>query len=174
MSRTMQILNGPWFLATDAGNAGKTERWFERVPDGALDAPVPGIIQQVFPAERGALGERGLVRFGAVDYLAEVWLNRQWAGSYEGGEAPFELDVTELIHEGAGKNLLAVRVLNPTNEPIDGIRLQDRQLHSERNAAPQHGHTAPAGKLVQLRRHHLSGGTAVRPAGLHRRTIRPA
>ena len=94
----MQILNGTWFLATDARNAGKAEHWFERVPAGARDAPVPGIIQQVFPAyhgvawywhafafaERGAPGERVLVRFGAVDYLAEVWLNGQWAGSQRG------------------------------------------------------------------------------------------
>ena len=49
----MQILNGPWCLATDAGNQGKAERWFERMPAGALNAPVPGIIQQVFPAYHG-------------------------------------------------------------------------------------------------------------------------
>ncbi len=45
-------------------------------------------------------------------------------GGHEGGESPFLLDVTETIkpHE---PNLLAVRVLNPTHEPIDGIVLNE-------------------------------------------------
>ena len=105
----MQILNGTWKLAADPDNAGRDEHWFDAVRSEAQDAPVPGVIQQVYPGyhgvawywhsfhhdERGAPGERVLIRFGAVDYLAEVWLNGRWAGSHEGGETPFELDVTE-------------------------------------------------------------------------------
>ena len=34
------------------------------------------------------------------------------------------LDVTDAVKPGVA-NCLAVRVLNPTNEPIDGIRLQE-------------------------------------------------
>jgi hypothetical protein len=54
--------------------------------------------------------------------LADVYLNGQPVGRHEGAEDPFELDVTEAIRPGAG-NLLAVRVLNPTHEPIDGLAL---------------------------------------------------
>ena len=72
-----------------------------------------------------------LLRFRAVDYLAEVWLNGEPVGSHEGGETPFVLDVTGAIRPGRG-NLLAVRVLNPTNEPIDGIALD---LTPHRNKA---------------------------------------
>jgi hypothetical protein len=62
------------------------------------------------------------LRFGAVDYLAEVWLNGTPVGGHEGGETPFTLDVTDAVRPGQ-TNLLAVRVLNPTHEPIDGITL---------------------------------------------------
>jgi hypothetical protein len=158
----MQILNGPWLLATDARNVGKEERWFERIPSGVQDAPVPGIIQQVFPAyhgvawywhafrfeERGATGKLALIRFGAVDYLAEVWLNGKWAGSYEGGETPFEVDVTELIHSGAGgENLLAVRVLNPTNKPIDGFVLKETP-HRNKVIPPRPGSSFNSGGII--------------------------
>jgi beta-galactosidase len=51
--------------------------------------------------------------------VAEVWLNGAPVGGHEGGEMPFALDVTEALI--AGENLLAVQMLNPTDEPIDGI-----------------------------------------------------
>ena len=64
------------------------------------------------------------MRFWAVDYLAEVFVNGKPVGGHEGGEAPFVLDVTDAVVPG-GENLLAVRVLNPTHEPIDGIVLNE-------------------------------------------------
>src|SRR5258708_37752223 len=136
----MQTLNGTWKLKTDRDNKGRAERWFDVISSEAEAAPVPGPIQQVFRgyhgvawdwhtfelAEASAPGERVLFQFGAVDYLAEVWLNGRLAGSFEGGETPFELDITELAHTKASSdNLLAVRVLNPTDEPIDGVVLSE-------------------------------------------------
>ncbi len=124
-----------WRIAVDPENKGRTERWYESARAEAQPAPVPGIIQQVFPDYHGvawywtrftplrlpAAGERLLLGFGAVDYLAEVWVNGVAVGGHEGGETPFELDITAAMH--AGENLLAVRVLNPGNEPIDGLVL---------------------------------------------------
>jgi beta-galactosidase/beta-glucuronidase len=49
----MQILNGTWKLATDPDNAGRKERWFDAIRPEAKDAPVPGVIQQVYPAYHG-------------------------------------------------------------------------------------------------------------------------
>jgi hypothetical protein len=60
-----------------------------------------------------------LLRFGAVDYQAEVYLNGQKAGSHEGGYLPFEIDVTSLLH--AGKNQVAVRVVDPGAKPSDVV-----------------------------------------------------
>jgi hypothetical protein len=62
-----------------------------------------------------------LLRFGAVDYLAEVYVNGQKAGSHEGGYLPFELDATTLLRPG--ENQIAVRVADPGAKPsvVDGI-----------------------------------------------------
>ena len=51
------------------------------------------------------------LRFGAVDHYAEVWLNGRRLGEHEGADAPLELDATAAVRPG--KNLLAVRVINP-------------------------------------------------------------
>ncbi len=63
-----------------------------------------------------------LLRFGAVDYAADVYVNGQKAGSHEGGYLPFEIDVTSLLH--AGDNQVAVRVADPGAKPhevVEGI-----------------------------------------------------
>ena len=52
------------------------------------------------------------LKFGAVNYIADVWLNGQYLGYHEGGSTPFAFDATAAITPGA-TNLLAVRVDNP-------------------------------------------------------------
>jgi hypothetical protein len=69
--------------------------------------------------ELPAADQVALVRFGAVDYHAEVYVNGQKAGSHEGGYLPFEIDVTSLLH--AGENQVAVRVVDPGAKPNDVI-----------------------------------------------------
>ncbi|MBK8835848.1 MAG: hypothetical protein IPO29_13695 [Anaerolineae bacterium] len=134
----MNTLNGPWTIAPDPDNVGRAEGWWRAPRPDAVDAPVPGIIQQALPGQHGVFwywhrfqadpigagGSRALLRFGAVDYLGEVWLNGHALGQYESGELPFEFDVTEAIRADSD-NLLAVRVLNPTGTPIDGYVLAE-------------------------------------------------
>ena len=138
-SSSVVSLDGPgWLLATDPKNVGRDQKWWEKPPSEAKTVKVPGIIQEPFPMYHGvawywrefaaaanphAQG-RYLLRFWNVDYLADVWLNGVHVGRHEGACEPFVLDVTEVVKPQA-VNRLAVRVLNPTNEPIDGIRLQD-------------------------------------------------
>lgn len=113
-----------------------TSGWPTRIPSRARPGVVPGVIQQVAPDHHGlawywcrfTLGEvpadrTVLVRFGAVDYVATVYLNGTRLGAHEGGETPFELDATGAVV--AGENLLAVRVLNPTTVRIDGMTLDE-------------------------------------------------
>ena len=147
-----KILNANWLTARDPENRGRDWKWQDGIAQDAQPAPVPGIIQQIFPDYHGVVwywttfrlprrpenGERILLRFGAVDYLAEVWVNGQSVGGHEGGETPFELDATAAIAGDAG-NLLAVRVLNPTDEPIDGIRLAETPHRNKLNWGYQPG-----------------------------------
>ena len=131
-------LDEGWLIGTDANNIGRDQRWFRGPQPGAKTTRVPSIIQQSFPAYHGVAwywlefnpdrhplaDGRYLLRFNAVDYLADVWLNGSYLGGHEGGETPFTFDVTNVIRPGQHNNL-AVRVLNPDDKPIDGIVLAE-------------------------------------------------
>ena len=97
----------------------------------ARSVPVPGVAQQVYPHACGVFwyyrrvarpsagpAERILLRFGAVDYFCDVYLDGRRIGSREGAEDPFEFDVTASLR---ADSLLAVRVVNPGEEPIEGF-----------------------------------------------------
>ena len=136
---TVVSLDGDqWLLAIDPENLGRDQEWQQAPRPEAKPAKVPWIIQEAFPGYHGVAwywrdftapanphpGGRYLLRFWAVDYQAEVWLNGAPVGGHVGGETPFVVDVTASIKPNA-KNRLTVRVLNPTNEPIDGICLAE-------------------------------------------------
>jgi beta-glucuronidase len=53
-------------------------------------------------------GQRQFLRFGAVNYAADVWLNGRKVGHHEGGFTPFALEVTGVLR--AGDNRLVVGV----------------------------------------------------------------
>ena len=144
---TVGTLRGEWLLVHDPRNEGREKGFLTAPPAQARRAPVPGVVQQVYPGAHGvfwyyhrftlAAGpgpeQRALLRFGAVDYLADVWVNGTHVGGHEGGETPFELDVTAAVTV-PGENLLAARVLNPCNTPIDGYTLAETP---HRNRADQ-------------------------------------
>ncbi|MGV8139667.1 MAG: glycoside hydrolase family 2 protein [Mangrovibacterium sp.] len=137
--QTISLNGNAWRIATDSSNEGRQKFWFQTPPfSKSSQTPVPWIIQDIFHDYHGIVwywrefdtpenphqGGRFLLKFHTVDYLAEVWINGKSVGSHEGSETPFEIDVTGMLNAG-GKNLLAVRVLNPTYEPIDGTVLKD-------------------------------------------------
>jgi len=137
-SSVVSLDGDEWLLAVDPGNVGREERWHNKPLENAKQTKVPWIIQDAFPGYHGvawywrrftapdSLHEHGryLIRFWAVDYKADVWLNGVHLGGHEGGESPFVLDATGAIRPQQ-PNLLSVRVLNPTHEPIDGIVLNE-------------------------------------------------
>ncbi|MHC1767168.1 MAG: sugar-binding domain-containing protein [Verrucomicrobiia bacterium] len=157
-----------WRLATDPRNVGREEKWFEAPRTNAVGTRVPWIIQDAFPGYHGVawywrefntptnshVGGRFLLRFWAVDYLAEVWLNGVRVGAHEGGETPFVLDVSDTLRVGA-QNLLAVRVLNPTHERIDGLVLnetpkQARAIPYRAGDAYNHGGITGSAELLTV------------------------
>jgi len=127
-----------WLISTDPNNQGREEKWFAAPRPEARTVAVPITIQEAFPNYHGLAWYwrsftvpinpepegRTLLRFWAVDYKADVWVNGELVGSHEDGEEPFSLDVTAAVKPGE-ENLLAIRVLNPTHERIDGIVLTE-------------------------------------------------
>lgn len=53
-----------------------------------------------------------LLRFGAVDYYAEVWLNGERLGDHEGGYLPFAFEIQDRVFDDR-LNELIVRVVDP-------------------------------------------------------------
>ncbi len=150
MQKTLQIGAG-WLLATDPENVGKDTGMASFIPDSALPAPVPGIIQQVFTSYHGVAwyylkitpdlvlktgeNEFPVLHFGAVDYFCEVFLDGEKVGQNEGAENEFDVDVTGKWKEGS---LLALRVINPVSgREIDGFTMENTP-HRNKADGPFH------------------------------------
>ncbi len=115
------------FAAMDAVARDKTER-YEYGFDGTPVLHVPGDwntqyeryllyegsiwYRKKFPAPKRSAGERVILRFGAANYRADVYVNGQKAGVHTGGFTPFQFDVTGLLRGGDSSNSLVVRVDN--------------------------------------------------------------
>ena len=126
-------LNGKWELVFDPQNVGKKQNWFKRFPRSQA-VTVPHVWEQVRPGYDGVgwyrrefiapvdwHGRRIVVRFAAVQYFCEVWLNGTQLGDHEGGYGPFEFDISRRMRTGS--NELVVRVINPPlNHEIEGFR----------------------------------------------------
>ena len=132
-----QSLDGVWQFTTDpegkisVSGLGSVTAW--------RDARVPASWNEQFADLRDYRGvawyrkrinltpvnpnETVTLRFDAVDYFAEVFINGQKAGEHEGGYLPFTLDIGKLIK--AGENEIAVRVTDPDS---DKARWGDRNF----------------------------------------------
>jgi beta-glucuronidase len=119
-------LDGPWLFALDPVDAGVEQEWFKPgLPTDKWDkVTVPhcytvdpryhyftGSVWYLksFPAASRTEGTRTFIRYEAVFYQAQVWLNGKLLGEHEGGYTPFEFDATGLL---ADDNLVAIRVNN--------------------------------------------------------------
>lgn len=121
--RQIQDLSGFWDFCFDPQDSGLADGWQSgfsggrptAVPaswndqfDDGRDFLGPAWYQTRFDLPWGWDGKRILLRFGSVNYLAEVWLNGQKLGMHEGGHLPFEFDLTALVSPTG--NQLVVRV----------------------------------------------------------------
>ncbi|KAH7324953.1 glycoside hydrolase family 2 protein [Stachybotrys elegans] len=68
--------------------------WYERT------------VSDLRTLEEKKQGTRVILRFGAVDYDAKVWVDGQYVGGHRGGHVPFELDVTDALEEGLAGGIL--------------------------------------------------------------------
>ena len=76
-------------------------------PDNAL------WYQKTFSVPANWKSGRVLLHFGAVDWMADVWVNDIKVGSHTGGYTPFTFDITQALK--GKQNEIVVRVWDPTN-----------------------------------------------------------
>jgi beta-glucuronidase len=130
------LLTGTWLRRRDLADRGLGQRWHNRrsaagrtpvsIPDtwNAGDTSMDPFIgrpvwyrkELTLPQASPRLGCR--LRFEAVNYRAQVWLNGRLLGEHAGGYLPFEVPLTGLNRTGV--NRLVVRVDNrrlPTDFP---------------------------------------------------------
>lgn len=81
--------------------------WIGHAPEMRL---YQGLVwyQRGFVYDPPADGKRVFLRFGAVDYAADVYLNGKHVGSHRGGFTPFAFDVTALLRPGNNQITLGV------------------------------------------------------------------
>ncbi len=83
---------------------------FSPPPSGSVQA---GWYRVAFTPPVDWTGRAVTLKFGSVDYLADVWLNGHYLGYHEGGFTPFAFPVERQLRPGR-RNVLAVRVASPT------------------------------------------------------------
>jgi beta-glucuronidase len=104
-------------LGLRASAAFDDSSWPDAAVPGTFDPPpastvTGGYYRMGFDAGPEWAGQYATLKFGAVRYLADVWLNGTYLGYHEGGDTPFALDASKALIAG-GRNTLVVRVDNP-------------------------------------------------------------
>ncbi len=83
------------------------------------------IYEKIFALPAEMQSGRILLHFGAVDQIAEVFLNGKPLGRHEGGYLPFEFDLTDVLRES--ENKLTIKVTDELDRDLAwGKQRRDR------------------------------------------------
>lgn len=124
-------LDGPWKYMLEGETPGESLGYTDPGTDTSswpeMSLPTNWYLTEVgdffgtiwfrreFETPEELAGGRLFLRFGAVDYYADVWLNGEYLGSHEGMFNPFEFDATDrLVHDGP--NCVVVKDGAPRDE----------------------------------------------------------
>lgn len=111
-------LNGEWDFDFDDSNIGEEEGWYKnaklsqkivvpfcyqselsRVNNQELHENV--WYKREFTLPESFTGKRVFLNFGAVDYIAKVWVNGEFVGQHKGGHISFKMEVTRYLVQGS-------------------------------------------------------------------------
>ena len=133
-------LNGEWDFALDATGSWRGPadvQWHARVrvpfsPETAASGIAnTGFYRSCWYRRRvyvpSAPGHKAMLRFGAVDHAATVWVNGIRVGRHEGGYTPFGFDITALA-SGSGECEIVVRADDDPHDLTKPRGKQDWQL----------------------------------------------
>ena len=162
LERDWFSLNGSWDFALDVNS-----RWTrpthvqwdkEIIVPFAPETPESGInhagylracwYKRTFPKPRLARGERLVLHFGAVDYVATVWVNGAYAATHEGGYTPFSIDLTNFLK---GRKLQTI-VVRAEDDPLDMQKPRGKQDWKEEAHAIWYPRTSGIWQTVWLER----------------------
>ncbi|MGL4373601.1 MAG: glycoside hydrolase family 2 protein, partial [Turicibacter sp.] len=124
-------LNGNWNFDFDDNNIGLKDKWYKN-PSLSNEIIVPYTFQcelstiniqdfhdivwysRTFDLTEDMKNKNLILHFGAVDYIADVWVNGEHLINHEGGHVPFSIDITNCVKSEG--NLIVVRAEDPTND----------------------------------------------------------
>lgn len=123
-------LNGEWRFRTERAGAGRAgaDEWESIQVPFCPESRASGICRRIAAGEKMVYerdfavpenwaGKRVVLHFGAVDQIAEVYIDGKKAGSHEGGYLPFSFDITELLIEVPETD---TNVPEPSEETVAG------------------------------------------------------
>jgi len=110
----------PTIVAQAGGREGPEfdDRSWDTIGVPGTDNPPPrdretgAWYRRLFTVPSDWAGRSITLKFGAANYVADVWLNGTWLGYHEGGYTPFAFEATGALRPGTA-NVVAVRVDNP-------------------------------------------------------------
>ncbi|MEK4473178.1 sugar-binding domain-containing protein [Paenibacillus sp. FSL R7-0048] len=139
-------LNGQWQFEIDHGKSGK-ERGYpvnDHNLSGTITVPfcpeskLSGVeykdfmaavwYKREFTVPESWTNGRVILHFGAVDYMAEVWVNGVSVGTHRGGYTPFSFDITSNLL--AGSNVITVYAEDDVRSGRQPRGKQSEQFHS--------------------------------------------
>jgi len=141
-------LNGTWQFEIDHGNSGQERNL--HLPETALSSEIivpfcpesrlSGIGYKDFMSSvwykrqihvtAQQLEGRVFLHFGAVDYLCNVYVNGQLAGTHKGGYTSFRFEITSLLNEG--ENQITVNAQDNTRDGMIPSGKQSPRYDSHR------------------------------------------
>jgi beta-galactosidase/beta-glucuronidase len=140
-------LCGQWQFAFDDEDVGLAQNWvvqpeiFNRtitVPfppesqaSGVGDPAPHPVVWYRRTFDLGNYDHEGhvLLHFGAVDYRAKVWVNGQLVAQHEGGHTPFTADITGVLRQDNGEQVIVVRA---EDQPTDLTQPRGKQDWEDR------------------------------------------
>lgn len=104
-------------MGSRADTAYDDASWSQVTVPGSFNPPpnksvTGGYFRRDFELPDQWTGQYAMLKFDAVRYVADVWLNGKYLGHHEGGDTPFALDASSALIADA-VNTLLVRVDNP-------------------------------------------------------------
>ncbi len=182
--RTSASLNGTWKYALDENLDGESRGWTARDADEEgwkpLELPTNWYLTEIgdyfgtvwfrrtFTVPSEFDGQRVFLRFGAVDYFADVWVNGHFVGSHEGMFNSFEFDITDVVDRD-GENVVVLKDGAPRDETeyiqavfSDNPLSNDYKRHQAKAISQIKGHMIDAmhrpGSMTKFRQDGNSGG----------------